>query len=155
MSYQNNPDHVAKNSTHRSNEGSGEPQTRTDAPAQRGGINDTPVAYSDRVTDRNDAVGSDNPPQLQRQPLPPAPNLGQPPNIDVGNTGIPVELLQIIGQLKQINEWFYLYRDVALEGCVPSSLFEIESALGKTAICISELAAFELLEAYFYEVKVD
>ena len=47
------------------NEGSGEPQTRTDDPAQRGCINDTPVAYSDRVTDRNDAVGSNDPDKMR------------------------------------------------------------------------------------------
>ena len=98
--------------------GSGEPLNPHDdnLTAQNSAVN-TSGAYSEHVTD---------PPQPQRLPLPPAPNLAQPSDIDAGNTGIPVELLQIIGQLRHINNWFYLYREnrQAWSACVSSALMD-------------------------------
>ena len=105
------------------------------------------------ITDRNDAVGSNNPTQPQRLPLPPAPNFGQLPDIDVGDTGIPVELLQIIRQLRHINNWFYEYAEIHAYYGVFNDTSEIESALGGIVGCISNLAALELLEAHYYGVK--
>ena len=117
-----------------SSKGSGEPQTRTDDPAQRGGINDNLTAQNSAVntsgtqcdrnvtTDRNDAVGSNYP--------------------------VRPEFIKFTRQLRDMNKWFSQYPE---NDCNVTHINAVCDGLREVAFQLSCLAGYEFLSSCFYD----